>query len=157
MTEKQQKEQFSIAYIYALAAQAGINRYSLAVDDDSIDVGFASELLKRPRVELQLKCSAVCEHNEQEYRFPLKIKNYNDLQGESIIPRYLVLLVVPTDVCDWTSLTSEQLTLRKAAYWVSLADLGETENTATVTVSIPKSNRLTAETFRELLNLPVQS
>jgi len=157
MTENQQKEQFSIAYVSALAAAAGINHYSLKVDDDSIDIGFASHLGKRPRIEVQLKCSAVCEEYEQEYRFPLKVKNYDDLRCESVIPRFLVLVVVPTDIGDWISFSTEQLTLRKAAFWISLADMGETENTSTVQVSIPKSNLLTPATFLKLLTLPVPS
>lgn len=42
MTEEQQKEQFSVAYVRAVAAVAGINIYRPEVDDDSVDIGFAA-------------------------------------------------------------------------------------------------------------------
>lgn len=48
-----QKEQFNIAYICALAAQAGLNHSVLAVDDDSIDIllqarGYVGKPIRNP-------------------------------------------------------------------------------------------------------------
>ena len=62
MTPQQQKEQFSIAYVRAVAAAARVNIYKLEVDDNSIDIGFASKLVlgnaRKLRLEAQLKSSA---------------------------------------------------------------------------------------------------
>jgi len=41
MTEEQQKEQFSIAYVSAVAAAARVNIHDPRVDEDSIDLTFS--------------------------------------------------------------------------------------------------------------------
>ena len=60
MTEEQQKEQFSIAYVRAIAAAACINIYRCEVDEDSIDLGFSVRSVagqgKSPKLDAQLKC-----------------------------------------------------------------------------------------------------
>lgn len=38
MDAGKRKEQFNIAYVHAMAAQAGFNPSQLMVDDDSIDI-----------------------------------------------------------------------------------------------------------------------
>jgi hypothetical protein len=105
----------------------------------------------RPRLEAQLKCSAGVEEDETAYRFPLKVKNYDELRGDDIVPRVLILVIVPADANAWLTLTAEQLVLRKAAYWVNLAGLPETANTAAVTVSIPKKQLFDVASLRQLL------
>jgi len=161
MTEEQQKEQFSIAYVSAVAAVAGVNTYTPKVDDDSIDLGFQlvvrRERVRRASLEAQLKCSSVAVGDDEAFRFPLKVKNYNDLVGDDIVPRVLILVVVPTAVADWATLTAGQLTLRHAAYWVSLAGLPPSANAATVTVSVPKSQLFDAAALRGLLEPGVTS
>lgn len=157
MTEEQQKEQFSIAYVRAVAAVASVNVYRPEVDDDSIDIGFCTRMVgnrtQRPQIEAQLKCTSQIAVGGSEFRFPLKIKNYNDLRIESIVPRILILLTVPDSVAEWTEQTAEQLVLRKAAFWTSLVGLPETANSASVTVSVPKLQLFDATALRQLLGL----
>lgn len=60
MTDEQQKEQFSIAYVRAVAAAARINIYRLEVDEYSIDIGFnvrsVAGQAQSPKLDAQLKC-----------------------------------------------------------------------------------------------------
>jgi hypothetical protein len=55
----QRKEQFSRAYVHAVASVAGFSLASPVVDDDSVDVIFCSRgkggTLRAPRLEAQLK------------------------------------------------------------------------------------------------------
>ena len=53
-----QKEQFSIAYIHALAAAAGLKLDRYSIDDDSIDILLSRAGHRSPHLSLQLKCSA---------------------------------------------------------------------------------------------------
>ena len=53
----QRMEQFSRAYVHAIAAVAGANVLQWSVDDDSIDVGFGVKSKRRARLEAQLKCT----------------------------------------------------------------------------------------------------
>jgi hypothetical protein len=59
----QRKEQFSKAYIKAIAAQIGLNPSKPAVDDDSIDIclegkGFTGKL-RNPRIKVDPKIRTV--------------------------------------------------------------------------------------------------
>jgi hypothetical protein len=155
MTEEQQKEQFSKAYVRAVAAAARVNIYEPEVDDDSVDIGFAMRSVigrpQSPRVEAQLKCTAIVEGDEQSFRFELKIKNYNDLRGEHYVPRVLIVVIVPPEPKNFLTQNHESLALHHCGYWVSLRDMSERTNTATVTVAIPRSQMFTVEALRELL------
>ena len=59
----QRKEQFSVAYVRAIAALAGYSFYKPEIDDDSVDLGIVGRdgtgPLSSPRLELQLKCTLV--------------------------------------------------------------------------------------------------
>ena len=59
MDAGKKKEQFNIAYLHAMAAQAGLNPSQLMVDDDSIDIQLSGKgftgMLRNPMVQLQLK------------------------------------------------------------------------------------------------------
>ena len=119
MTEEQRKEQFSIAYVRAVAAAAGVKVDRPEVDDDSIDVRFSANSiagsLVPPLVEAQLKCTAKHAPKGGTLAFPLDVKNYEDLRGRRYVPRYLIVLVVPDDPADWLAQSAKQLVLKKCA------------------------------------------
>ncbi|MBO3460986.1 DUF4365 domain-containing protein [Aetokthonos hydrillicola Thurmond2011] len=149
MDVNQQKEQFSITYIRAIAAVAGYSLYRPEVDNDSIDLGIVSRggtgKILSPRLELQLKCTAKDIRGENYIKYPLNLKNYNDLRINALVPRILVVVLVPEKVTDWLKQTEEELCLKHCAYWVSLYGMPETENTTNVTIEIPRSNLFTAD------------
>ena len=160
MDQQSQKEQFNYAYVCALAAHAGLNRISLAVDNDSIDVAFRSKgyhgsTIRSPQIEFQLKCTsqAFVDASGTVLKFPLPRKNYDDLRGQDFAsPRYLAVLLVPDDVGLWIGHEHEHIALRKSCYWLSLRDHLPSGNTDSVTVSIPLSQRLTTETLKAMMD-----
>src|SRR4051812_4894837 len=97
MTENNQKEQFSIAYIRALAAVLGLKVTREEVDDDSVDVTLLRTGGTAPKLDIQLKCSGAIQKMELDFPFRLTIKNYDDLRRRTMVPRILVVLEVPTD------------------------------------------------------------
>ena len=155
MTLEQQKEQFSIAYVRAVAAAAGVNTYKHEVDDDSIDIGFTTKITSgrpsRPRLEAQLKCSAVIPEKNGVFRYPLLLKNYNDLSGDDLIPRVLIVLMVPPKLDEWLTQDADQMIMRKAAFWLDLTGLPESKNKKTVTVAVPKANLFSPNALLKLL------
>jgi hypothetical protein len=156
MDLNQQKEQFSMAFLRATVATAGYACYNSDVDDDSVDCGIAaggtSNLPRRPRLEVQLKCSARPILHEGEVRFSLKIKNYDDLREEELlVPRILVVVLVPEDAGDWLRQSEEELVLRHCGYWASLRGQPPTENTETVTVTLPRSQQFTVEALQHMM------
>jgi len=154
MNPNQQKEEFSRAYVQAIAAVAGFDVYTPCVDDDSIDLGIAASGLRsrsRPRLELQLKCTA--KATAEVVRFPLKLKNYDNLRCRCWVPRLLVVVCVPEHQKKWVTETKEQLVLHARALWVSLADMPVTTNTASVTVELPPEHYFSVRELCRLMDL----
>jgi hypothetical protein len=152
----QRKEQFSRAYVLAVAAAAGYAWYQPSVDDDSIDLGLAarggSGTIRSPRLELQLKCHAAETPSGSQFSHDLKIKNYEDLRDATVlVPRLLVVVLVPEDVASWVNATEAELTMRRCGYWISLRGLPPTTNLNTVAVSIPRAQVFHPESLRTVM------
>ncbi|NTX09509.1 DUF4365 domain-containing protein [Myxococcus sp. CA056] len=156
------KEQLSIAYVHAVAARAGCSVERVGVDRDSIDLKVcargllgAHAVLTSPELAIQLKAtakaSAMAEADEGGFSFPLSRKNYNDLVAPSLVPRILVVFVMPEAQDEWLTLTPESLTLRRCAYWTSLRGQPLTANETRKTVLLSREKRFTHDTLRELL------
>jgi Domain of unknown function (DUF4365) len=151
----QKKEQFNIAYICALAAQAGLNHSKLQVDDDSVDIviqgrGFQGRY-RNPQIQLQLKCTAQDIVVDSVLRYSLKKKNYDDLRGHDLVcPRYLAVLLVPPDSDNWINQTANGFELQNFCYWVSLRDAKEIQNES-ITVEVPMSQLVTSNELLRLL------
>lgn len=150
------QEEFSRAYVHAVATVAGFKVYPPATpDDDSVDLGIGARgafgAVRSPRVDLQLKCWRGATEGEA-FSYPLPIKNYDDLREVDYqVPRILVVVVVPSEVHEWLEQTPDQLVLRRCGYWLSLAGEPATDNTSTVSISIPTSNVLSVDGLQQLL------
>jgi hypothetical protein len=83
--------------------------------------------------------------------FSLKQKNYEDLRGRFAEPRYLALLLLPSDMSEWLHLDSEALVLRRCMYWCSLRTAEETTNATATTVYVPKKQVLDVAALRGLM------
>ncbi len=155
MTEEQQKEQFSIAYVRAVAAAARVNIYKMEVDADSVDIGFAVKsvagVAQSPKLDAQLKCVTELVGGDAVFRYPLKAKNYNELVGDHYTPKILVVVLIPPSPADWLVQTPDRLSLHRCGYWADLRDLPPTPNTASVTIDLPKSQLFSPEALRALL------
>jgi len=140
----QQKQEFSKAYVKAVAAAAGYATQELSVDDDSVDLGLAARggggTVRSPRLDLQLKCTARHLLGEQTLAYPLPLKNYNELRPvDFLVPRILVVVVVPDDLALWIKHSEHELLLRHCGYWFSLRGMAPTDNVTTVTVNVPRT------------------
>jgi len=146
-------EQLSRVYVQALAAGAGYTTATPSVDRDSIDIELHAGGRKRPKLDIQLKATAdLGAAIENAYRFPLSVKNYNDLRADTMVPRILVILALPKSEDEWLAVKAEEMILRRCAYWRSLAGEPETENKSSIAVSIPVGNRLDIHGLRSLMD-----
>lgn len=152
------KEQLSVAYLHAVASRAGFSLEEVRKDRDSIDLKVCARglladnaVLTSPELAIQLKATTRAALDGDEIAFPLPKKNYNDLVAPSLVPRILVVFVMPEDEADWLTLTPESLTLRRCAYWLSLRGRPPTTNETSQTVHLSRARCLTHETLRELL------
>lgn len=157
MDQNQQKEQFSVAYLKAVAAAAGYNIYQPEVDDSSIDWGLkgykADGLRYTPQLELQLKCTAKSDYLIREtIPYDLKQKNYNDLcEEDSIIPKILVVVIVPDTTDQWLSQTEAESVLKYCAYWHSLKGLAPT-NQRQIRVQLQRTNVFSVASLHSIMN-----
>jgi hypothetical protein len=155
-TNKQ--EEFSRAYMCALAAPLGFNKGNFEVDDDSVDIVFKAKYdstskIRCPHIAFQLKCTKLTFNKDGYLHFPLKIKNYNDLRGDNqIYPIYLAVLCVPENEKDWVEVKPEELLLRYSAYWISLKNEPSVKNKKSVTINISKQQKLDKDSFKLLMD-----
>lgn len=87
MDEALRKEQLSMAYIRAVAACAGFQVVRPEVDDDSVDGIIMADFGRRPRLEIQAKATSQDMSSGDHIRFPLKVKNYNELLHRHAAPK----------------------------------------------------------------------
>ena len=152
MTLNNQKEQFSAAYAQAVASVVGLKVSKCEVDDDSIDITFERTGGLAERVDIQLKCTAEPLPAKGDLKFPLKLKNYEDLARPTIMPRILVVLFVPEDCENWMEISPERAILKHAAWWLSLEGAADTDNGTSVTLTIPRTNLFTPDVLIDLLD-----
>lgn len=157
MDISQQKEQFSNAYLQAVVSVAGYSLYKPSIDNDSVDWGIAASSdvvgsVRAPRLEVQLKSTSREALDKDTIRYPLKLKNYNDLRMPDFsIPRILLVVLLPDKLTDWLKESEQELCLRYCGYWISLNGMPKTLNTTAVTVSIPRTNQFTVAALKSII------
>ena len=151
MTYEQQMEQFSLAHIRAVAAQAG---YQVTRDetDTGLDGMLKGDGAGRPRMEFQAKSTATDVRRGDNLHYPLPVSTYNILRDtNATVPAILILVLIPSEINLWTHQTDNQLCLRHCAYWLSLEGEPEVPNTATVTVRVPMANVFNCDQLHALM------
>lgn len=172
------KEQLSIHFISAIA----VNRQFI-VQRPSIDYGvdlmieeLSSYTINEQNryfysgksVDIQLKCTldSAISFSEEELKYDLESKNYNDLIKRHpfekkntfhYIPLILILVVLADHPKSWLELTSDQLIINGSAYWY-YPDLNEslTINRYSKRISIPLSQKVDLDFFQNLFKLLYQ-
>ncbi|WP_375472039.1 DUF4365 domain-containing protein [uncultured Nostoc sp.] len=154
-----QKEEFSYAYINAIASAAG---YSFQIAPRPLDLvgvdititGIVSPgSRRRTRIDLQVKCTSQKLLDNDFVKFPLEIKNYDELRNDNPDddPLLLVVVLVPDLQEDWLQQSETKLCMKRCAYWVSIRGQPPTENQTTVTVYLPRQNIFSVEALIALM------
>ena len=151
MTPNLQMEQLSVTYVRAIAAKAGYQVMRPEPDIDSVDGVLLSSGGRRPRIDFQAKATSRIAPQDGTLRFPLPIKNYNDLRAETITPRILIVFLMPIDDNQWVSQTEDELCVRYCAYWRCLEDQPPTANVDNITVYMPSANVFSVEQLIALM------
>lgn len=146
------EEELSRAYVQAVAARAGYTTAHYSQDRDGIDILIQAGGDMRPAIALQLKATINLGNTSNGFfRFPLKSENHNLLCFPSQTPRLLVVLDLPRNQTEWLTITADELTLRRRAYWLNLRGHDETENKSSITVHIPEQNLFNVDNLRMLM------
>lgn len=152
LSESDRKEALSLAYIHAISAGAGYTIATRNFDRDGVDLVIDAGGEMRPAIGVQAKATVnLGEPTAGLYRFPLKRRNYDLLRIKTQVPRILVVLAMPREELKWLTMSRIELVLRHCAFWVSLYGAAETDNTDSVTISVPEGNLFDIETLRGLM------
>jgi hypothetical protein len=160
MDDNEQKQQLSVAYLHAVASAAGFASQATAVDNDSVDRTLVARgwlhgkaLLRSPKIDVQLKSltrEPLKEH-KTALTFRLNRKNYDELRQRFQVPRLLVVLLLPRQREQWVEQDHERLISRYAAYYVSLAGMGDSPHKGKVSVELPRRNLFSVHALRRLM------
>lgn len=150
---------FAETFVASIAAAAGFDvslpRVGKGIDLQVFTTGFNGTSGSR-QITLQVKSWSTGKLSDDGcFHYPLSVSAYNYLCGDVHDTRhYLVLCVVPPSDADFAAASDQALTLRQAAYWLSLRDEQADEtlnNDSTKTVLVPRTHLLTADTIRALV------
>lgn len=152
LTPNDRAEALSRAYVAAVAASAGYVTAEQDFDRDGVDIQIRAGGSMRPSLDIQLKATInLGEASAGVYRYPLKSRNYGLLREPTMVPRILVLLALPSKESDWLNVTTDQLVLRRCAFWTSLLGEPERDTKETVTISVQDRNRFDVESLKALM------
>ncbi len=159
MNEKLFEEDLSISYLRAIAAQAQVTFELNHRDEDSKDVDLKQQTVNdsgepfNVEFSVQLKATyTLDDETSDSIKYPLRVKNYNDLCQKGCTDIILCLLVLPKDPSEWVNQTPNDLILKRCMYWVSLKGKSPSSNTTTVTIDIPKKNIMSVETLKQMIH-----
>ena len=158
MDSNTQKEEFSYAYIYAIAATAGyaIQKANTPLDQIGIDLTIAAVgqqgIFGMPQIFIQVKSTSRAIADNNFIRYPLKIKNYEELiSPNQYPPLILVVVLVPDEVEQWLEQSENELCLKYSGYWLSLQGRPSSTNEQSVTVQIPRQNLFTVQALKSIM------
>ena len=152
MTGTRRKEDLSVAYLSAIAAQAS---------EDSVDCMLKKEVLLdderqfRASLHVQLKStSSISQYSisENAITYQLKKKNYDDLRKRGTSEIILCLLVLPEEAeKPWVCCTDDELLLHGRMYWCSLRDKPDAVQKEKVPVELPQNQFLDPDMLNTLM------
>jgi hypothetical protein len=156
------QEEFSYAYIHAVAAGAGYSFQSatrqldLAGIDATIHaVGKNGTFKARPcPLYLQVKSSYRNLLQSDHVCYDLAVTDYNALIDDEFQtnPFILIVVLVPKERNEWLAHSEKELCLKHCAYWLSLrGNEPKTGSAKTVRVKIPRSQQLTVNSLQGIM------
>ena len=146
-----QKEQFSLAYIHAVAARAGYQFEIPSRDRASVDGEISSDEGLFPAFKFQAKSTSADLVDDDDVVYDLDVKNYNDLCVVSRQSGILILVSVPERLADWTSASDDALCMHCTGYWHSLRGEAPSSNSRTERIRFPKTQLFNADQLPTLM------
>jgi len=166
MTENEIKELLSKKYLEVIASRTGY-KTSRPDIDNGVDLSFTFPVAYKRRsgkkrimdsgkyLDFQLKATTEQSivYLDEYFSYDLEAKNYDDLiqRCGGITPLILVIFILPADVSKWLNVDSEQLVMRKHAFWFyPTSALQMTLNSSTVRIKVPYENIIDINFFTNL-------
>ncbi len=135
LNDNDRKAELSYAYLAALSAMAGYTcQKGPQPDKGSVDAIVMSGGSMASQLDVQLKATSSPNRLKDGLHFRLKRKNYDDMRRARTCRIYLVVLELPAESTEWLECSTEELILRRCAWWQSLSGYPEIESQSKVVV-----------------------
>ena len=157
LTDDERKANLSFAWLSALATLSGYTcERGPHPDRNSVDAVVRTGRPPDGQIDVQLKATSSPDVKDDGLHFEVRNPNYEHLRApKRFCPIILVVMELPNDLSDWYVCDTQQLILRKRAWWQSLRGYQEITGNSRV-VTLPEANLLSPDTLRHLMNLSVQ-
>jgi hypothetical protein len=163
ITPNHRHEALSWTYVEAVAAQCGVTcsypQLDYGIDLTLVHVERKDRVLSESgyKFDVQIKSTRSDADLAAGFVYDLDVRAYEALRVAGVgNPRLLVLVVLPTDDRAWVVAGPEGLTLRRGAFWLSIAGAPAVRNRRSVRLVIPAGNTFTpaglARLFRRQMN-----
>lgn len=154
LTSGHTKEQYSIAFVHALATRARCKIQNLDVDDEHVDLTIRQKAdhlhFSRVAVDVQMKCTSQDVIRQDGLHFSMLRDHYDGLRARGILKKILVVLAVDEEFDDWMAIKPDELLMRGSAYWMGMDGLPPI-TTSSTTLILPDKNRFNAEQLLDML------
>jgi hypothetical protein len=149
-----QKEQFSRAYLLAVATKGGYTLATWNVDKDGVDATIRDGALM---VDLQLKCTQSPRMANADYSYDLDVATYDKLRDPNrSAPGYLALIIVPADLTNWVAHEPDRVLLSCQGYWSKLQDQPAPASTSTTTIRMPREQVLDVSALKRMFEMSLE-
>lgn len=160
LSKTEHQGNFGESFVRVLASAAGLTVAKEDLDTRGIDLTIGHKgklgLRRHPNIDVQVKSwsQRIARERGGCWQYHLRTKHFNQLAGtDFMVPRFLVLVIVPDDWHDYAAHTPAVAQLKHAAYWTSLRDRAESEldPDGKVAVDVPVQNLLTVDSLHALM------
>jgi hypothetical protein len=134
------KARYGVSYLRNVCAQAGVGLTETEPDEDVLAVDCAVQYPELA-VRVQVKCTSRLTIRGRTKSIPVD-ESWIEKWSRSLVPVYLLVVIVPSEVSEWLEHVDEGTMHRTAAFWKRV-DRG----VALPSVKIPKGQRLTVDTI----------
>jgi hypothetical protein len=157
LNDDERKANLSFAWLAALASLSGYTCERGAQPDvSSVDAVVRTGRPPDGQIDVQLKATSSPDVKADGLYFQLRNPNYDHLRApQRFCPIILAVLELPAHSNDWYEWDTEQLVLRRRAWWQSLRGYREITGNSRVVV-LPEAQLLSPDTLQRLMNLSVQ-
>lgn len=158
-------EDMSTAFVYSLAAQAGLQTSEPQRHDEGLDLQLSANVIdingKKigfPLLQVQMKATSHPElaGNSIAYRFKTR-KAYEKLAGEQCTPVALFLYVMPEDRVRWLATCSNHTDVIGHGFYYSMADAPALGADDPPKIVVPLANRLTTVSLLDFFTNTVKT
>lgn len=106
--------------------------------------------------QIQLKSSANFESRDDHVLYDLEAKTYNDMVSRNIDgerPLILVLMALRGTAATSIEVRDDEISIGKSLYWFQVSSKEVSDNTSTVRIRIPASQKIDTATFADFVRL----